>query len=162
MEATDLLLKTDAGTDEVKSRSRTLPRSLRTMLIMIDGSMTIGQLQQAAASLSAPPDFVDVLLRERLVELSAPAASRAASSRPPMPEVERFRAARKFMNDTVVDALGLRAFFFSLKIEKCYTRSDLAGLLPDYAKALVKAGDEGSARLLSARAKALIDEPASG
>lgn len=162
MEATDLLVKTAAGSEEIKSRARKLPRALRTMLIMIDGGMNVGQLQQAAASLSAPPDFIDVLLRERLVELSAPVASRSTSDGIAMPEVERFRTARKFMNDTVVDALGLRAFFFSLKIEKCYTRSELTALLPDYTKALAKGTDEGSARLLVARARALLDEPASG
>ncbi len=53
-------------------------------------------------------------------------------------EVERFRAAKAFINETIVDALGVRAFLFPLKLERCSTRADLARLLPDYAKAIAR------------------------
>ena len=43
------------------------------------------------------------------------------------------------MNDTVVNSLGLKAFFFTLKLERCATRADLSALLGDYSKALTKA-----------------------
>jgi hypothetical protein len=158
MHSTDIVVKTPAGADELKSRSRQLPPRLRMMLILIDGSLNVEQLQQAAAKLSAPPDFVERLLRDGLVAL-APVAVRLATmpAQAELPELERFQQARKFMNDTVVDALGIRAFFFSLKLEKCFTRPDLRALLPDYVKAITKGSGGDAAQVLERRARALLE-----
>ena len=40
-------------------------------------------------------------------------------------QVAHFRVAKAFMNETIVDALGIRAFMFTLKLEKCATGADL-------------------------------------
>jgi hypothetical protein len=58
-------------------------------------------------------------------------------------ELARFRAAKQFINDTVVDALGVRAFMFTLKLERCSTLADLVDMLPDYAKAIAKGRSGG-------------------
>jgi hypothetical protein len=71
-------------------------------------------------------------------------------------ELARFRAAKSFINETVVDALGVRAFLFTLKLERCSTRDDLAALLPDYAKAIRKFRGEAETRLLVDRANELL------
>ena len=60
------------------------------------------------------------------------------------------------MNDAVVDALGFRAFFFTLKLEKCFSRADLAALLPDYDAPVKKGNDPEVARLMSQRARDLL------
>ena len=52
--------------------------------------------------------------------------------------MQRFLQTKKLMNDTAVDALGLRAFLFTLKLEKCSTIADLQAMLPDFGKALSK------------------------
>ena len=39
-------------------------------------------------------------------------------------QVAQFRVAKAFMNETVVDSLGIRAFLFTLKLEKCATATD--------------------------------------
>jgi len=51
---------------------------------------------------------------------------------------------------------GFRAFFFTLKLEKCFTRAELAALLPDYDAAVKKGKDPEVARLMSQRARALL------
>ena len=71
-------------------------------------------------------------------------------------EPERYRVARKFLNDTAVDALGVRAFFFTLKLEKCSTRADLQLLLAEYERLVTKGSGEAAARVLSARAGELL------
>lgn len=179
MNDTDIFVKTEAGTQEVRSRTLKLPQRLRTMLIMIDGSLSAPQLQQAADQLGAPSDFLAALEAQGLVRrLRAQAA--APSPRPapasadsdfpptqqpapepsqPVPaasEHERFSAAKQFLNDTAVDALGLRAFFFTLKLEKCCTRADLAALLPDYEKVITKGSGAEVARTLKAQARSRL------
>jgi len=71
-------------------------------------------------------------------------------------EGDRFRAAQKFMNDSAVDAMGLRAFFFTLKLERCFNRSDLLDLMPEFSKAIAKAAGEETARMLETRARELL------
>jgi hypothetical protein len=71
-------------------------------------------------------------------------------------ELARFRAAKAFINETVVDALGVRAFMFTLKLERCSTLADLVEMLPDYAKAIAKGRGEAEARLLVDRAAELL------
>ena len=159
-----LYVKTAAGADEVKARSRALPPRLRTMLIMVDGTRTAAQLLAAATTLGAPADFLSTLLQMGLVEVrteartAAPAAAMPAEQATPEMDLpstdgERFRVAQKFMNDSVVDALGLRAFFFTLKLEKAANCDDLRLLLPEFFKAVAKGAGEDKARRFEARAR---------
>jgi hypothetical protein len=156
-------VKTDAGNHELKSRTLKLPQRMRTMLIMIDGMTPVAQLHGAAARLGVEHDYLRLLQGHGLI---APVADQrvrssstvrvdaaAANDSTALSEADRFTAAKRFMNDTVVDAIGLRAFFFTLKIEKCGTRADLAALLPDYTKAVNKGNGEDIGRVLSAEAQ---------
>jgi hypothetical protein len=161
--STDYIVKTTKGSEELKNRALKLPQRLRTMLIMVDGSLNAEQLSEAGAKLGAPGDFLATLERHGLVSARAPIKRVDIATDPqerpqPEPEAEadRFRAAQKFMNDTVVDALGFRAFFFTLKLERCFARADLSALLDDYSKAIAKGSGEDVARVLGTRARALL------
>lgn len=172
----EIFVKTEAGADEVRARSRKLPPRLRTMLIMVDGTMSAQQLQQAAITLGVQGDFLQTLLEQGLIRRreAAQAAERSvdlnlAAPHPPaaaddvaappgagLSEGERFLAAQKFMNDSAVDALGLMSFMFTLKLEKCFTVTDLRNLLPDYARAIAKKSGETAAQVLVQRARQLL------
>lgn len=157
MNSIDIVVKTTAGADELKSRSRKLPPRLRTMLIMIDGTLSVEHLQQSAASLGVPADFLENLEQQGFVTIitSAVAAS-AVAAHVAAPEVDRYRLAQRFMNDTAVDALGFRAFFFTLKLEKCFTLADLSALMPEYSKAITKGSGNEISRVLTARAREIL------
>ena len=72
-------------------------------------------------------------------------------------DYERFRVAKKFMNDTAVDNMGaMKKFTFTLKLERCAVRTDLAELIDEYEQALTKSiGPEGAAVLVD-RLKVLL------
>jgi hypothetical protein len=178
----DIYEKSAAGVDEVRLRTRGLHPRLRTMLIMVDGTRTLEQLETAAATLGAPSDFLGQLLSQDLVVLriAAPRAAAAAKAAPssvpapapaaerpavpsapaspvlPATDAERFRATQKFMNDCAVDAMGIRAFFWTLKLEKASTCDDLRQLLPEFRKAMAKARNEAAAALLETRARSML------
>ena len=84
------------------------------------------------------------------------AANDAGSSTVSVDELGQFRAAKSFMNETVVNALGIRAFMFTLRLERCVTRADLEALMPDYHKALRKAATEPEAKAIEARMRELL------
>jgi hypothetical protein len=156
--------KTDKGLEEIRSRGKNLRGRLRTMLILIDPSKTDAELRQSAAQIGVEPDFLETLLRDGYVAPvggAEPTGAEAAAAEPAQrvvtrDELARFRAAKAFINETIVDALGVRAFLFTLKLERCSTREELARLLPDYAKAIRKFRGESETRLIVERAKELL------
>jgi hypothetical protein len=162
MSESDVFFKTAAGAEALKQRSSELPARLRTMLIMVDGVRTVAQLRQAAAALGAPEDFLTVLQQQGWVGLPLAASAGAAQDSVseaalPQSNAERFLAAQRYMNDTAVDGMGFRVFFFSLKLEKCFNADDLRALLPEFVKHMTKARGEVFARAASDRVKRLLN-----
>ena len=179
MNDSETFVKTALGLDEVRTRALKLSQRLRTMLIMVDGTRTVVQLRQAQLTLGAPADFLESLLALGLVVSDmAPAnsASGAASAATPAAtpatvdvelslstldmaapqDAEKFRAALKFMNDTSVDLLGFRSFFFTLKVEKCFTMADLKELIPQFSGAIAKSKGAEVARAMEERVQRMI------
>jgi hypothetical protein len=151
--------KTNKGAEEIRSRGKNLRGRARTMLILIDPSKTGDELRASAAQIGVEPDFLDALVREGYIVAVSGSDSGPAEAAPRVvtkDELARFRAAKEFINETVVDALGVRAFFFTLKLERCSTRAELAELLPEYAKAVAKGRGETETRLLVDRATELL------
>jgi hypothetical protein len=134
------------------------------MLILIDPSKTDAELRSSAAQIGVEPDFLETLLHDGYIAQvgrAEPAGVEAAGVEPAQrvvtrDELARFRAAKAFINETIVDALGVRAFLFTLKLERCSTRADLAALLPDYEKAIRKFRGEAETKLLVERANELL------
>jgi hypothetical protein len=164
----DIFDKTASGQDEMRSRSRQMSQRMRSILIMVDGVRTVRELRQAIEKLSAPADSLESLLALGLIVQTRSGAAPLIAPQPAAPpasgaplaagasDAERYRVAKKFMNDTVVDALGLRAFMFTLKLEKCSTLADLAELTPEYSRLLTKAKGAEVAIALNTRLRTLL------
>ena len=150
MAAGDIHRKTDKGAAEIAARKLKVGPRLRTMLILIDGTRPEFLLKEEAAKVGAPPDFLEQLAALGLIEK----AGRAAGAPAPVhagDEYSRFRVAKDFMNTTIVDAMGIKSFFFTLKLERAGTVADQRELAPAYRTALEKAAGEGEAEVLSLR-----------
>jgi hypothetical protein len=145
--------KTQMGAAEISKRRKNLRGRMRTMLILIDPSRTGDELRAQAAQLGVPDDFLETLVREGYVAPVAGSEPEAATQAVSDRELARFRRAQAFMQETIVDAMGVRALLFTLKLERCVTRAELAALLPDYEKGIAKFRDEAQTRLLVQRAK---------
>lgn len=164
MSAGDIYAKTTLGVNEVSNRRLKLAPRLRTMLILIDGRQPALILQDEAAKLGAPDDFLAQLLGMRLIEKVGSAISQeskaadelATQSAPAGDEFSRFRSAKDFMNVTVVDALGIKSFFFTLKLERAGNLADLRELVDSYRTAISKASGEDKARVFTARLIAML------
>lgn len=77
-----MLAKTPKGADEVKSRTQGLPQKLRTLLIMIDGTSTAGDLLARFGGLPEVETALDTLLAQGFIEARAGAAAAAARPLP--------------------------------------------------------------------------------
>ncbi len=164
MSAGDIYGKTALGAQEVSNRKMKLAPRLRTMLILVDGHQPALILQEEAEKLGAPPDFLDQLLGMRLIEKIGNASSDESKAAdriayPPAAagdEYTRFRAAKDFMNITVVDALGIRSFFFTLKLERAGNLADLRELVRGYSDAITKGSGTEEARVFTLRLEAML------
>jgi hypothetical protein len=161
MAAADIYRKTDRGQAEIGNRKLKLNPRLRTMLILIDGLQPEFLVREEAEKVGAPPDFLEQLMKLGLVEKAGRAAVPATAGEPVaqpagVNEFERFRAAKDFMNVTIVDALGIKSFFFTLKLERAGTVADLRELAEPYREALAKAEGEAQADVLSRRLQEML------
>jgi hypothetical protein len=181
MQDNEIYFKTALGSEELKSRARRLPSRVRTMLIMVDGVQTVAQLNAAAATLGAPEGCMALLFEYGLIAVdrrSVPRPGTAAAApsaaqvdvqlpmdqqkddrptvQPQLTDAARYLAAQKLMNDSAVDTLGLRAFFFTLKLERAFNCDDLRAVLPDFSKALSKGKDPAAAAMIEARVRVLL------
>lgn len=67
MKTAVLYAKTDLGKQCIQNHEADLPRRLRTMLILIDGTTALRELRKQAHRLGAPDDFIEELERRGYV-----------------------------------------------------------------------------------------------
>lgn len=153
--------RTEKGHGEIVQGRRNLRGKTRTLLFLIDPSKSAEQIEQQAAQIGvAYEELAQLITDGYVVELGAAvptSANDAIAGVGEIDEVGRFRIAKAFMNDTIVDALGIRAFVFTLRLERCATRADLKALFNDYAQALTKKRGESDAATLVERTRELLE-----
>ena len=138
----EIYAKTDQGARELKERKLNLPIALRSVLIMIDGNRTVGEVLERARSLRVDESAVAALERAGLIakRFSAPSIAEAAAAPAPRSEdeVERFIAAQQQLSDLINKHLGFRGYLMMMRLQRAENLRDLHDFLPDFAKALVK------------------------
>ncbi len=157
MAMAERLGRTVKGQEEIGAARKSLPAKLRTVLFLVEPDKDITEIQRRIVLIGAPTDALQQLVSAGYVApvgaANAPVAGPAGSIDD---QVAGFRVAKAFMNDTIVDALGIRAFMFTLKLERCATGADLATLVPAYGEQLLKKVDRDAARALVERCRELI------
>ena len=159
MSAGDIYSKTALGVREVSDRKLKVSPRLRTMLILFDGLQPAFVLKEEGQKVGAPEGFIEQLLGLGLIAKTGTVASQGASAAvdqslnlvPAVDEYTRFRAAKEFMNVGVVNALGLKSFFFTLKLERAGNVADLRELVEAYKAAIAKASGQAEAEVLTER-----------
>lgn len=167
MQNTDVPNKTAAGYAEIQNRQMHLGPRQRTLLISIDGVHTIQQVRDQFRVLGDITPLIEELHSAGLVQFKSNGASASNDPTGPSAVVESDASmhvipplglVRQFMNETAVEAVGLRAFMFTLKLERCSTKQELTDVLPDYHRILAKGrkSDPEFATALASRAEAML------
>jgi len=163
MNPSDVFVKTAMGRLEIETRRNKLGRDLRFVLVMVDGRTTAGEILRQAVSAGAVAGTFDELTRAGYIALepsSVPAKADAAAppvaTVPPSSAESRFFDTRQLMTDTVVNAMGLRSFGFTLKLEKANSVEDLRTLVDDFTKLVEKGNGKLEAEVLVSRVKELL------
>ena len=156
------LARTEKGHSEIVDGRRSLRGKVRTLLFLIDPAKSAEQIEQQANQIGATYEQLAQLIADGYVVEFGTGTAVAANDEQAVnvgviDEVGRFRIAKAFMNDTIVDALGIRAFLFTLRLERCATRADLKTLLPDYGRSLMKKLPRPDASVLIERTGELLE-----
>ena len=156
----DVPVKTAAGRRELSERRHALHARQRTLLIAIHGEHTLQELRRQFQGLGDVDAIIGDLYGAGLVEPQSVAAAiapgAATETMAPEETITPVQLARQFMNETAVAALGLRAFLFTLKIEKCYSKQELEALFPEYRRVMGKARNAPYAQAMVQRAEAML------
>lgn len=162
MDKNTLLAKTEKGRDAIARRVPELVPRLRSMLILVDGKRTVGELDKLGAALggglalleqlaaqgwvgpadgSAAPPFVDTqpFLASAPTPATATAPAPIAAEPEPAPRVVAtlpFADARRLVVRFINDAAGPMGEQTAIRVESCKTAADLQALLPRIRDAL--------------------------
>lgn len=92
MDPRDLVMKTEQGREQVSQRAQSLPPKLRRLLIMLDGTRSVSELEQLFAPLGNVQEMLKDLLGRGLISLrslrpppAAPGPAATAAPTGPLP-----------------------------------------------------------------------------
>jgi hypothetical protein len=140
MDPSEIYAKTDLGVAELRERRLNLPVTLRSLLILIDGNRTVGEVLEKARALRLDERALAALERGGLIakRFSAPSVAATAAPTRTEDEIQRYMRAQQLMSEAISQHLGFRGYGLMLRLQKTANVRDLHDLLPDVAKALVK------------------------
>ena len=143
MDPSEIYAKTELGLQELRERKLNLPVTLRSLLILIDGNRTVGEVLDKARALRLDERALTALERGGLIakRFSAPSVAQTpeqGTASRSQDEVERYMQAQRMMSDAINQHLGFRGYGLMMRLQKTANVRDLHDLLPDFAKALVK------------------------
>jgi hypothetical protein len=129
MDSTDVYIKTTDGQDEIATRARQLPARLRSLLIMVDGKRSVGEVlahnpapAEAQANLAALLDagLIGLVSKPKPAGPPATAAPHAAVAPAPrsLAPNATLPGVKKFICTTLQETLGPDADLFTRRVEE--------------------------------------------
>ena len=164
MDRSAVLAKTPKGLEEVKSRAHGLPQKQRTILIMVDGTATVGDILAKFGGIPEIAAALDALARDGYVEVkgtgsgaaaAAPATAQPASNAAgpaavPQSREQALSALTRFLHDN----LGPDADLVTGRLEKAKTPADFAAAVDRCADMVAAVRGDQKAQAFRERAKA--------
>ena len=162
MNINDIYCKSELGVNELQNRKMKLSPRLRTMLILVDGRVPVFVLQEEAKKVGASEDFLDQLNSMGLISKVGSIEEKnfeANSFEKPIEadEFTRFRLAKDFMNISAVNCLGIKSFFFTLKLERIENIAELRLLVESFKNAIAKSNGSAEAEVLAQRVMNMLE-----
>jgi len=148
-----ILTKTEAGQRELKDRAVDLPRSARTLLVLVDGARNSDELLTMVKG--ATSKDIEALVQAGLIVQSASGAAKAApaksaASASPEPAVALdYKELYTCLTELIREQLGvMKAFKYTLEVEKASTVDDLMGVAKRFVEDVHKQKGDSAANMV--------------
>lgn len=150
--------KTAAGQEEVAARTHKELIRYRTVLILIDGKASVGQLVTMAGKLCNVPEALEQLQAAGLIEAikAAAAPQPAAGSTVAAPSKETVQK----INRALYDAIGPAADDLCMQVEKCRSYPELQQVAEKCSDLVKNIAGKRKADEFNAMANALLGQAA--
>jgi hypothetical protein len=170
MDKAAVLAKTAKGAEEIKSRAHGLAQKMRSLLIMVDGASTAGDILARFGGIPDVEAGLEALVAQGFVELrgggapaapapAAPApattAARPPAAAPPAPPQTR-REALSALTRVLHDAIGPDADMLTVRLEKAKTRAEFVAAVERCNETLEALAGKARAQAFAARAAAFV------
>jgi hypothetical protein len=146
MDQNAVLSKSAKGKEEIDTRKHKLDQRLRSVLITVNGKLTVGELAKQFAQMSDIQAVLEKLLREGFVQDAAPAADDGA----------RLKTAQVELAALISAALGPNGDSIALKIESAKSLEELRTYLSARREMLDSALGKAKAEAFWAKAGTLV------
>ena len=158
MDRAAVLAKTARGAEELKSRTHGLAQRLRSLLILIDGTSTAGDLLAKFGGIPEVKAGLQALVDQGFVEIraappAAPAAPAAAAA-PPQTRPQAMSALTRMLHD----AIGPDADVLTGRLEKARTRAEFVAAVERCTETLEALAGKARAQTFGARAAAFAEQ----
>jgi hypothetical protein len=150
------LIKTEAGQRELRERAVDLPRSARTLLVLVDGVRSTDDLLEMVKG--ATSQDVEILLQAGLIATSGTASSSksvAGKAATPVPTEAapavklEFKELYDCLTELIREQLGvLKAFKYTLEVEKASTVDDLMPVAKRFIEDVQKQKGDSAANMV--------------
>jgi hypothetical protein len=167
MQRSAVLAKTEKGAEEVKSRAYGLPARLRSVLIMVDGVSSVGDLVERFNAIPNIEGSLQLLLEQEYVALAgarqapaappttaAPDAAPAAALQPPVPATRE--GAVNELCRLLLDSAGPNADLVTGDLERARNRAEFDKAVARAANLLDALGGRARTRAAELRARAQV------
>ncbi len=126
--------KTEKGVEEIQTRKNNLPQKFRTLLIVVDGKKTRGNILNQFSTLEGAVAVLDELEQKGFImkkaDVLAPGVFTAEE------EKKRTQLAKAFMINTLNDAVGSMGLSLIESLRACETLEELKGHFENYLYAI--------------------------
>jgi hypothetical protein len=165
MERTAVFAKTAKGLEEVKSRTHGLAQKQRTILIMVDGVATVGDILAKFGGIPEIAAALDALARDGFVELkrmagagSAPAARPVPPGTPAAAPPQTRKEALSGLARYLIDNLGPGADDLTGRLEGARTSAEFVAAVDRCAEMLAGVRGTQKAQVFRERATAFAQQ----
>lgn len=147
-----IYIKTRKGMDELLARRSTIEHRLNSLLLLVDGTHTLDELQAQMLAMNAPADSLEILLHGGYIEaqraatvyrMSSPdradaSPTGATSASAAEAGADAFQTFYRYLVAKARQQLGLRGLGMQLRIEQASTTTQLSALIAPLADAIAK------------------------
>jgi hypothetical protein len=154
-----VLQKTLLGSEEIATRKNGLAARLRSLLILIDGKLSVEQLLTRGQALGLSQDHLLALVNTGMCELAGPPPAPVPQVEPSRPAVKRSVAvARMYLLDQMDRMLGTQSEPVRAAIREARTHHEVLQVLELSLEVVRELGGEARAALIRQKVTELLPD----
>lgn len=142
MDSTTVYAKTSLGHEEIDTRVRRIPSRMRTMLIMVDGRRSAGELLLNHPTPDEARGYLESLLEGGFISAReaspSPAPPAASASAAPAAGAPNLGEAKQAITGMLIEFLGPEADYIAMRVEKISDRDALLAEVDKLSTMLVQ------------------------